>query len=138
MRRKGKELGGSNRTETACNAGDLGLIPGSGRSPGEGNDNPLQYSCLESFMDRGAWRATVHGVAKSQTPPSRQHFLFQRDCIPDRASSICEGPGVGTLRQWLRNSQKPRVAVFQGRTKSDSMLDLFLLLWCLLPVAFVH
>ena len=52
--------------ESACNAGDLGLIPGSGRS-GEGNGNPLQCSCLENSMDRGAWRATVHGVAKSQT-----------------------------------------------------------------------
>ena len=51
---------------SACNAGDLCLIPGSGRSPGEGNGNPLQYSCLENSMDRGAWQATVHGVAKSQ------------------------------------------------------------------------
>ena len=46
---------------------DMGSIPGSGRSPGEGNGNPLQYSCLENPMDRGAWRATVHGVAQSQT-----------------------------------------------------------------------
>ena len=51
----------------ACNAGDRGSIPGSGRSPREGNGNPLQYSCLENSMDGGAWRATVHGVAKSQT-----------------------------------------------------------------------
>ena len=50
--------------ESACNAGDPGLIPGSGRSPGEGNGNPLQYSCLENPMDRGAWQATVHGVTK--------------------------------------------------------------------------
>ena len=50
--------------ESAPNAGDLGSIPGSGRSPGEGNDNPLQYSCLENPMDRGAWQATVHGVAR--------------------------------------------------------------------------
>ena len=52
------------------NAGDIrdtGSIPGLGRSPGEGNDNPLQYSCLENPMDRGAWRATVHGVSKSWT-----------------------------------------------------------------------
>ena len=48
----------------ACNAGDLGLIPGSGRSPGEENGNPLQYSCLENPMDRGAWQATVHEVAR--------------------------------------------------------------------------
>ena len=59
--------GGSDGKESACNAGNLGLIPGSGRSPGEGNGNPLQYSCLENSMDRGTWRATVHGVAKSPT-----------------------------------------------------------------------
>ena len=50
--------------ESACNAGDLGSIPGLGRSPGEGNGKPLQYSCLENRMDRGAWQATVHGVAR--------------------------------------------------------------------------
>ena len=50
--------------ESACSAGDLGSIPGSGRSPGEGNGNPLQYSSLENPMDRGAWQATVHGVAR--------------------------------------------------------------------------
>ena len=53
------------------NAGDIrdsGSIPGLGRSPGGGHDNPLQYSCLENPMDRGAWRATVHGVTKSWTP----------------------------------------------------------------------
>ena len=53
--------------ESACNAGDPGLIPGLGRSPGKGNGNPLQYSCLENPMDRGAWQAIVHGVAKSRT-----------------------------------------------------------------------
>ena len=50
--------------ESACNAGDLGSIPGLGRSPGEGNGNPVQYSCLENPMDRGASRTTVHGVAR--------------------------------------------------------------------------
>ena len=59
--------GGSDGKESACNAGDMVLIPGLGRSPGEGNGSPLQYSCLENCMDRGAWRATVHGVAKNQT-----------------------------------------------------------------------
>ena len=57
----------SDGKESACNAGYLGSIPGLGRFPGEGNDYPLRYSCLENFMDRGAWWATVHGVAKSQT-----------------------------------------------------------------------
>ena len=60
-------LGGSDSKESACNAGDLGSVPGSGRSPREGNGNSLQYSCLENPMDRGAWQATVHGVAKSWT-----------------------------------------------------------------------
>ena len=55
---------GSDGKESACNAEDLGLIPGSGRSPGEGNGNPLQYSCLENPMDRGSLWATVHGVTK--------------------------------------------------------------------------
>ena len=49
-----------------ANAGDMGLIPGSGRSPEEGNGYPLQYSCLENLLDRGAWQAVVHGVPKSQ------------------------------------------------------------------------
>ena len=59
--------GGSHSKESACNMGDPGSIPGSGRSPGEGNSYPLQYSCLENVMDRGAWQVTVHGVAKSWT-----------------------------------------------------------------------
>ena len=53
-------------TESACNVGEPGLIPGSGGSPGEGNGNPLQYSCLENPMDKGAWQTTVHWVTKSQ------------------------------------------------------------------------
>ena len=61
--------GGSDGKETACNAGDSGSIPGLGRSPGEGNGNPLQYSCLGNPMDRRAWRATVHGVTKSWARP---------------------------------------------------------------------
>ena len=61
--------------ESTCNAegdtGDMGWIPGSGRSPGGGHGNPLQYSCLQNALDRGAWWATVHGVTKSQTRPKR-------------------------------------------------------------------
>ena len=59
--------GSSDGKESACNAGDLGLIPGSGRSLGEGNGNPLQYSCLENSVDEGAWWAPVHGATKSWT-----------------------------------------------------------------------
>ena len=60
-------LGGSDSKESAYNAGDLGSVPGSRRSPRGGNGNPLQYSCLENTMDRGAWRARVHGVTERQT-----------------------------------------------------------------------
>ena len=60
--------------ESTCNAGDLDLIPGSGRSPGEGNGNPLQYSSLENPMDRGASWATVYGVSKSQMQQNDKHF----------------------------------------------------------------
>ena len=59
--------GGSDGKEPTCNAGDLGSITRLGRSPGGGDGNPLQYSCLDNPMDRGAWRTTVHGVAKSRT-----------------------------------------------------------------------
>ena len=68
--------GGSEVKASACIVGDLGLIPGSGRSPGEGNGNPLQYSYLENPMDRGAWWATVHGVSKSRTRLSNFTFTF--------------------------------------------------------------
>ena len=68
--------GGSDGKESACNARDLGSIPGLGRSPGVGNSYPLQYSCLENSMDRGDWRATVHGVTKSQTQLSDYHLTW--------------------------------------------------------------
>ena len=68
--------GGSEVKASACNLGDLSSIPGLGRSPGEGNDNPLQYSCLENPMDEGAWWATVHGVPKNRTRLSDFTFTF--------------------------------------------------------------
>ena len=67
---------GSEVKASACNAGDLGSIPGLGRSPGEGNGNPLQYSCLENPMDGGAWWATVHRVAKSRTRLSNFTHIY--------------------------------------------------------------
>ena len=66
----------SDSKESACNAGDPSSIPGSGRYPGERTGNPLQYSYLENTMDRGDWRATVHGVTKSWTWLSNPHFHF--------------------------------------------------------------
>ena len=68
--------GGSDGKESACGAGDERSIPGSGRSSGEGNGNPLQYSCLENPMGGGAWQATVHGVTKSWTQLSDFTFTF--------------------------------------------------------------
>ena len=67
---------GSNSQESACNAGDSGVIPGLGRSQGEGNGYPLQYSCLENSMDRGAWRATVHGWQRIRQDWATNTFTF--------------------------------------------------------------
>ena len=85
---------------SACNAGDLGSIPGSGRSPGEGNGNPLQYSCLENSTDGRAWWATVHGVAKSQTPLSDFIFTFhfhalEKEMATHSSSLAWRIPGTG-------------------------------------------
>ena len=66
--------GSSDSKESACDGGDLGSIPGLGRFPREGNGSALQYSCLANPMERGAWRATVHGVSKSRTRLSNKHF----------------------------------------------------------------
>ena len=73
--------GGSEVKVSVCNTGDPGLIPGSGRSPGEGNGNPLQDSCLENPMDREVWWATVHGVAKSRTRLSDLTHSLRRHII---------------------------------------------------------
>ena len=68
--------GGSDGKESTCNVGDLSLIPGLGRSPGGGHGKPHQYFCLENSYGRGDWRATVHGVSKSQTQLSDKFHLF--------------------------------------------------------------
>ena len=86
--------GGSDSKVSAYNAGDLGLIPGPGRSPGEGNGNPLRYSCLENPMGGGAWWATVHGVTKNRTRPSDFTSLSYR-----QMSNI----GISELRQCWDN-----------------------------------
>ena len=69
--------GASAGKESACSAGDPGSISGLGRSPGEGNGNPLQYSCLENRMDRGAWSDTIHGVAESDMTENAFTFISQ-------------------------------------------------------------
>ena len=78
---------GSVGKESACNAGDLGSIPGSKSSPGEGNGNPLQYSCLKNPMDRGDWQATVYRAAKSWTRLKRQSMHTPG---PSRASVVAQ------------------------------------------------
>ena len=80
--------GGSDGKESACNAGDPCSIAGSGRCPGEGNGNPLQYSCLENPTDRAAWRATAHEVTKSQTQLSDLTF-FSSQCFNSVMSTGC-------------------------------------------------
>ena len=84
---------------SACNAGDLGLIPGSGRSPGEGNGNPLQYSCLEYPTDGGAWRATVHRVEKSWTRLNNFTFTF-------KLTNSCEKKKRKDISIWMQSSKE--------------------------------
>ena len=91
--------------ELSCNAGDTGdagSIPGSGRSPGGGHGNPLQYPCLENPMDRGAWQAAVHGVAKTGTRLSDGHFHFVSE------ASVCRSTGRAevTLLEFLLMGEK--------------------------------
>ena len=81
--------GGSEVKASTYNAGDLGLIPELGRYPGEGNGNPLQYSCLENPMDGGALWATVHGVTKSRTRLSDLTFPFTIDCQNNGLAVLC-------------------------------------------------
>ena len=76
--------GGSDGKESACQVGDSGSIPELGRLPGEGNGNPLQYSCLEKSMDRGAWGATVHGVTKSWIHRETNPFTFSYNIVTTR------------------------------------------------------
>ena len=101
--------GGSDGKESACNAGDPGLIPGSGKYPGEENGNPLKYSCLESPMDGGAWWALVHGVAKSQARLNDQHFHPLQSRLQSRTASV-----TGKVSQHLlahlqrRETNQPR------------------------------
>ena len=77
----------------SANAGDTGLIPGSGRSPGRGNGNPLQYSCLENPMDRGAWRATVHGVQRVRYGWVTEHY---QECL----IWLCRAVMTGEEKAW--------------------------------------
>ena len=90
--------GGSDGKASVCNVGDRGSIPGPGRSPGEGNGSPLQYSCLGNPMDRGAWQAIIHGVAKSQTRLSDFTYgINQQVCNSVGKDSACSAEDLGSI-----------------------------------------
>ena len=96
-----------NPPANARDAGDVSLIPGSGRSPGRGHGNPLQYSCLENPMDRGAWRAMVHGVAKSRTRLKQLNVQVSLGCIyyceslPSHTFATVDRKSLVALGQWF-------------------------------------
>ena len=105
---------GSDSKESACNAGDRGSIPGLARSSGGGNSNPLQCSCLENLMDRGDWRATIHGVAQSQTLSEWVTFSLSRDlqahCKPEKHLFTVRAPSRGISETEVRMSHSHSVA----------------------------
>ena len=143
--------GGSEVKASACNAGYLGSIPGSGRSPGEGNGSPLQYSCLENPMDLGAWQATIHGVAKTWTQLSDFTFTFPGGSDGKAICLQCRRPGfylwVGNIpwrSEWLPtlvflprefNGQRKLVGYSScGCNESDSTNTLTFYYGCLIKL----
>ena len=98
-------FGGSDGKESTWNAGNLGLITGSGRSPGEANGNPLQHSCLKNSMDRGAWWTTVHGVAKSRIQLSNSACMHIIDLSWFKLLSV---PHVSTTSSLLLKTYQTR------------------------------
>ena len=98
-------------------AADTGSVPGSGRSPGEGNGNPLQYSCLENPLDRGAWWATVHGVAKSQTWLSNWAYTHSQDIHMSSVNVFSSCCHISIL---LSTKQ---LQVFTGNTEALSLSE---------------
>ena len=111
---------GSEGKASTCNAGNPSSIPGLGRSLGEGNSNPLQYSCLENPMDRGAWWATVHGVAKSRTRLSDITFFlsflscFWKFKVEDIATILLNGPQMKIYMICFMLDSIKKVNVFSG------------------------
>ena len=94
-------LHGPNCKQSACNVGDPGLIPGSGRSPGEGNGNPLQYSCLGNAMDREAWWATVHADTTKQQLTLSLFYLFTSCMTMNNLTSLNSEPTQCQALYWV-------------------------------------
>ena len=126
--------GDSDGKESACHEGDLGLIPGLRRSLGEGNGNPLQYSCLENPLGRGAWRATVHGIKDSDTTERLTRWCIRRLLPPQRSPPSawrCSAqktqknqmwPSDGTATQHSYALREPQSsAVFSARTHAQAL-----------------
>ena len=118
--------GGSDGKESACNAGDPGLIPGLGRSPGEGNGNPLQYSCQENPMERGAWQAIVHGLAKSQTRLSASHtYIWGRSRLRYRirynknGGATLTSKNMGRFQQSIKQKKLDTELIYNAGSLSD-------------------
>ena len=106
--------------ESACNAGDTGLVPGPLRSPGEGNGNPVQYFCLENPMDRGAWWATVHGAAKSQTRLS-DLSIWSLD--------FCSSLSSSHISRWLKKFKESYLKFSGSAVKDVIKLDKLEFTW---------
>ena len=112
--------GGSDGKESVCSVGDLGSIPGLGISPGEGHENPFQYSCLENPTDRGARQATVHGVAKSQTR-LREHLIHLESCGSAGKESTCNAGDLGLILGWGRSPGEGKGYPLQYFSLQNSM-----------------
>ena len=111
--------GGSDGKESACSIGDSGSIPGLGRSPGEGNGSPPQDSCLENSMDRGAWRATIHGAAKSPTWLDGWVSLSAATCLVLCAqNSLLLRTGTSRCSTWPRG---PETSLSETNLESFSL-----------------
>ena len=119
--------------ESACDAGDLGLIPGLGRSPGEGNGNPLQYSCLENPMDRGAWQVTVHGVARVRcdlaTTPPPPDWQWGVDSLEHKSTFIPELPTSSVKLSFFFPSTCLSILAFKGRAAESELGNASLREW---------
>ena len=115
--------GGSDGKKSTCSVGDLGSMLGLRRDPGEGNSNPLQYSGLENPMDRGAWQATVHGVAESWTRLSDStttHHRQKQSKLKNALSVVC----------WTRTQANSSVSQRACRTKQFSFCSVWVSLFC--------